>query len=140
MSTTVVDEVDVVPAGARVLEAFHDLLPTIARALDVREGFQHLSTVAARIVPHDEANLALLTEDGTRFRLFASTGDGAPEVLCRDDRCILRDPSQPHLFEAVTGHPRAFRPGVSPPVRFEGKLIGVFALLSYVSTRTQRRI
>jgi transcriptional regulator with GAF, ATPase, and Fis domain len=130
MTTMVVDNV---PAEAAALEAFHDLLPTLARALDVREVFQHLSTVAARIVPHDEANLALLTEDGTRFRLFASTGDGAPEVLCRDDRCILRDPSQPHLFEAVTGHARGLRSGVSAPVRIEGKLIGVFALLSHRS-------
>jgi transcriptional regulator with GAF, ATPase, and Fis domain len=122
--------VDNVSAETAALEAFHELLPTLARALDVREVFQHLSAVAARIVPHDEANLALLTEDGTHFRLFASTGDGAPELLCRDDRCILRDPSQPHVFGAVTGHPRGLRSGVSAPVRIEGKLIGVFGLLS----------
>jgi transcriptional regulator with GAF, ATPase, and Fis domain len=127
MSTMVVD---VVSWDASVLEAFHDLLPALARALDVREVFQHLSSVAARIVPHDEANLALLAEDGTHFRLFASTGDGAPEVLCRDDRCILHDPSQPHLFETVTGHAGGLRSGVSAPVRIEEKLIGVFALLS----------
>jgi hypothetical protein len=89
------------PRETAVLDAFHDLLPTLARALDVREVFQHLSAVAARIVPHDEANLAVLTEDGTYFRLFASTGDGLPELLCREDRCILRDPSQPHVFEST---------------------------------------
>jgi transcriptional regulator with GAF, ATPase, and Fis domain len=122
--------VDLVPREAGVLDAFHDLLPTLARALDVREVFQHLSVVAARIVPHDEANLALLTEDGTHFRLFASTGDGAPELLCREDRCILRDPSQPRVFEAVPGHARGLRSGVSAPVRIDEKLIGVFALLS----------
>ena len=37
------------------LDAFHELLPTLARALDVRDIFQQLSTVASRIVPHDEA-------------------------------------------------------------------------------------
>ena len=118
------------PGDTTALEAFHDLLPALARGLDVREVFQHLSMVAARIVPHDEANLAVLTEDGTHFRLFASTGDGAPELLCREDRCILRDPSQPHVFEAVTGYTRGFRSGISAPVRIEEKLIGVFALLS----------
>ena len=35
------------------LEAFHDLLPAMARALDVRDIFHHLSDVASRIVPHD---------------------------------------------------------------------------------------
>ena len=30
------------------LEAFHDLLPALARTLDVRDIFQHLSDVAAR--------------------------------------------------------------------------------------------
>ena len=73
--------------------------------------------VAARILPHDEADLALLTDDGTRFRLFASTGDGAPELLCRDDRCFLRNLSQPQVFEAVTGFARGLRSGVSAPVR-----------------------
>jgi hypothetical protein len=58
-------------------DAFHDLLPTLARALDVRDIFQHLSAIAARIVPHDEANLALLTDDGSHFRLYASTRAGA---------------------------------------------------------------
>ena len=127
MNTTIVEDG---PGETAVLDAFHDLLPTLARALDVREVFQHLSTVAARIVPHDEANLAVLTEDGTRFRLFASTGDGPPELLCREDRCILRDPSQAHIFEAVTGYTRGLRSGISAPVRIEEKLIGVFALLS----------
>jgi len=122
--------VEHLPGDMAALEAFHDLLPALARALDVREVFQHLSTVAARIVPHDEANLAVLTEGGSRFRLFASTGDDAPELLCRDDRCILRDPSQPHVFEAVTGYSRGLRSGISAPVRIEDKLIGVFALLS----------
>src|SRR5204863_9541322 len=89
---------DLIPTGAERLDAFHDLLPTLARALDVRDVFRHLSEVADRIVPHDEANLALVTEDGSRFRLFASTADGPPELLCREDRCMLRDLSQPRMF------------------------------------------
>jgi hypothetical protein len=109
------------------LEAFHDLLPTLARALDVRDVFDHLSVAAARIVPHDEANLALLTDDGSRFRMLASTSDGAPELLCREDRCILRDLSRAKLFEPGSGYARGLRSGVSAPVRIEDQPIGVLA-------------
>jgi transcriptional regulator with PAS, ATPase and Fis domain len=121
---------DATSPRATHLDAFHDLLPTLARALDVRDVFRHLSTVAARIVPHDEANLALVTEDGSRFRLFASTADGAPELLCRGDRCFLSDLSQPRLFSPGQGLARGLLSGISAPVRIDGEPIGVFALLS----------
>src|SRR6266853_149795 len=121
---------DVTTTEATHLDAFHDLLPTLARALDVRDVFRHLSTVAARIVPHDEANLALVTEDGSRFRLFASTADGAPELLCRGDRCFLADLSQPRLFSPGQGFARGLLSGISAPVRIDGQPVGVFALLS----------
>src|SRR6266853_873604 len=121
---------DVQTTEATHLDAFHDLLPTLARALDVRDVFRHLSTVAARIVPHDEANLALVTEDGSRFRLFASTADGAPELLCRGDRCFLADLSQPRLFSPGQGFARGLLSGISAPVRIDGQPVGVFALLS----------
>jgi two-component system NtrC family response regulator len=113
------------------LEAFHDLLPALARALDVRDIFHHLSDVAARIVPHDEANLALLTEDGLQFRLYASTRNGGPEVVCREKGCsALRDPGTPHLFDSIPGDKRGLRSGVTAPVRIDDTLVGVFALLS----------
>ena len=51
-------------ADLNQLDAFHALLPALARALDVRDVFHHLSAIASRIVPHDEANVALLTDDG----------------------------------------------------------------------------
>jgi hypothetical protein len=50
------------------LDAFHALLPALAGSLDIRDVFQHLSAVASRIVPHDEANLVLATDDGTQGR------------------------------------------------------------------------
>ena len=112
------------------LEAFHDLLPAIARALDVREIFQHLSDVASRIVPHDEANLALLTDDPSHFRLYASTNPGAPSVVCRDGACVMRDPIEPRLMDRVPGPERGLRSGASAPVRIDGTPVGVFALFS----------
>src|SRR6267142_5667488 len=93
------------------LDAFHALLPALARALDIREVFQHLSAVASRIVPHDEANLALATEDGLQYRLYASTREGAPDLLCRGDHCVLQDPMVPRLLDAPPGPERGLRSG-----------------------------
>ena len=62
--------------------AFQDLLRALGGTLDVRSVFRQVSRIATRIIPHDEAALALLTEDGGKFRLFASTQeDGAPRLL-----------------------------------------------------------
>src|SRR2546422_1286499 len=122
---------DYVTPDIQRLEAFHDLLPALARALDVRDILHHLSDVASRIVPHDEANLALLTEDDSQFRLYASTRDGGPEVVCREKGCsALRNPATPHLFDNIPGDERGLRSGVAAPVHIDDKLVGVFALLS----------
>src|SRR6266849_4070179 len=112
------------------LDAFHALLPALAGALDIRDVFQQLSAVASRIVPHDEANLALATDDGSHYRLYASTVRGDPELLCRNDQCVLRDPIVPRLLDAIPGPERGLRSGVSAPVFIDDKIVGVFALFS----------
>lgn len=112
------------------LDAFHDLLPTLARGLDVRDIFKHLSAVASRIVAHDEANLALVTDDGAWFRLYASTRDGTPEIVCRGQGCPIGDADEPQLFDEVPGPERGLRSGLSVPVKISGELVGVFALFS----------
>jgi Nif-specific regulatory protein len=112
------------------VDAFHALLPALARALDIRDVFQHLSAVASRIVPHDEANLALATEDGSQFRLYASTGDGDPELVCRENHSVLKEPLAPRLLDTVPGPERGLRSGVCAPVFVDGARVGVFALFS----------
>jgi hypothetical protein len=78
------------------LEPFHGLLHTLASTLDAAEVFQHL---AARILPHDEANLALLTEDGTQFHEYRRTRtSGTP---CATD-CSLRNLVAPQLENRET--------------------------------------
>jgi transcriptional regulator with GAF, ATPase, and Fis domain len=120
---------DVVPTSDRT-DAFHELLSTLARALDVREVFQRLSEIVARIIPHDEANLALLTEDGTRFRLFASTHD-EPEFVCPDQNCFVQDPWVARIFDGGFGTNRGFYSGLKVPVQVDGRPIGVLVLLSW---------
>ena len=112
------------------LDAFHALLPALAGSLDIRDVFQHLSTVASRIVPHDEANLALATDDGTQYRLYASTREGAPELVCREDHGVLREPIAARLMDPVPGPERGLRSGVCAPVLIGDGVVGVFALFS----------
>jgi Nif-specific regulatory protein len=112
------------------VDAFHALLPALARALDIRDVFEHLSVVASRIVPHDEANLALATDDGSQFRLYASTGDGDPELVCRENHSVLKEPLAPRLVDTVPGPERGLRSGVCAPVFVDGAMVGVFALFS----------
>ena len=112
------------------LDAFHALLPALADSLDIRDVFQHLSAVASRIVPHDEANLLLATDDRARYRLYASTREGAPELVCREDHCVLREPPEARLISEIPGPARDLRSGVSAPVFISDEVAGVFALFS----------
>jgi GAF domain-containing protein len=112
------------------LDAFHALLPALAGALDIRDVFQQLSAVASRIVPHDEANLVLATDDGTQRRLYASTCEGAPEIVCREDHGVLREPISARIMDAVPGPERGLRSGLCAPVLIGDAVVGVFALFS----------
>ena len=118
------------PENAGRMDVFHELLSTLAGVLDVRDVFQRLSAVAARVIPHDEADLALLAEDGAHFRLYASTRAGEPELVCPGEHCALRDPSVPRIFADGFGRDRGFQCGLRVPVQVNGTLIGVLALLS----------
>jgi hypothetical protein len=66
---------------------------------------QHLSEVASRIVPHDEANLLLLAEDGVQYRLYASTRPGVSDLVCREGHSALRGPLTAHLLNEILGRP-----------------------------------
>jgi hypothetical protein len=92
------------------LDAFHALLPALAGALDVRDVFQHLSSPRGG-VPHDEPNLVLATDDGTQYRSCASTREGAPELVCREDHGALRELIAARPMDAVPGPERGLRSG-----------------------------
>ena len=123
--------VDRASAPVDRIGAFHELLSTLAGALDVRDVFQQVSQVVGRIVEHDEANLALVAEDGARFRLYASTSDGEPALVCPGEHCALHDPSVAKVFHDGFASARGFRIGLRVPVRVERDPIGVLCLLSH---------
>ncbi|HSD72003.1 MAG TPA: hypothetical protein VLE54_04395, partial [Thermoanaerobaculia bacterium] len=63
-------------------EALEALVPTLSKALDIREVFDQLSTAVGGILPHDRMALGLLSEDGETVRIHAYTGGlmpGMPE-------------------------------------------------------------
>src|ERR1700689_997239 len=83
---------------AERIDAFHELLSTLAAAIDVRQSFQRLGEIAGRIVPHDEARLVLLNDDTGKYERYASPG--VSEASTRDDAAPPDDPEGRRLFLA----------------------------------------
>jgi len=83
------------------LDAFHALLPTLAGSLDIRDVFHHLSAVASRIVPHDEAHLLLATDDRAEYRLYASTREGERELVCCESHRVSREAPEARLISEM---------------------------------------
>jgi transcriptional regulator with PAS, ATPase and Fis domain len=110
------------------VDAFHDLLPALARGLDVRDIFRQLSDVAARIVPHDEATLVIQKPNG-EFEMYATTS-ATHEVVSVNATSHTIDTRAPRILDAVSGAERGLRSGLTVPVRINDQLFGVIALLS----------
>ncbi|HKC57663.1 MAG TPA: GAF domain-containing protein, partial [Vicinamibacterales bacterium] len=122
--------VDGVETAVEPFDAFEDLLAALARGPDIRDIFRHLSAVFSRIVPHEEAHLAVLTGDDDRILLYTATRDGAAEVRAVERKVAIADADQPRLLDVVPGTERGLQSGLSVPVRIDGRLVGVFALFS----------
>jgi len=112
------------------IDSFEDLLPALARGLDVAAAFQYLNTATSRILPHDEAHLAVLNEDGTAGQLYVTAGDAATEIIRLEQLDLITDADRPQLLDVVPGHERGLQSGLSVPVSIDGRRVGVFALLS----------
>ena len=117
-----------------VLGAFDHVLAALARGLDVPELLRHLSAAASRVLDHDEAHLALLTEDGTAFRLFTATPNGliediggpaADTVFAGTAAALLGDG-----LRQVPGLARGLASGLEAPVTIEGRIVAVLGLFA----------
>ncbi|MET1084357.1 MAG: sigma 54-interacting transcriptional regulator [Burkholderiales bacterium] len=106
-----------------------ELLAALARRLDIRDLFRHLSAIAARVVPHDEAHLVAWREDGTEW-LYASTHDGVPERITDTTAGTIRDSHEAQVLDVVPGADRGLKSGLKVPVRIDDRVVGVFAFLS----------
>src|SRR5262249_38057114 len=113
-------------------DAFHELLPTLARGLDVRDIFRQLSAVAARIVPHDAAALLLRDPDTGKLRLYATTNAGHDVTCCDEAVAAITEPIEPRvLAPPFFGSRRGMQSGLTLPVRSNGGLLGLFGVASF---------
>ncbi|HEY3169458.1 MAG TPA: sigma 54-interacting transcriptional regulator [Thermoanaerobaculia bacterium] len=71
-------------------EALEALLPTLSKALDIRDVFDQLSVAVGGILPHDRMALGLFSEDRKTVRIHAYTGERVPDMP--ETICIEGDP------------------------------------------------
>ena len=133
------------------LESLADVLPLIARALDLRDVFERLSEVARRALPHDTCVVGIHSEDHTEVRLHALSGSaslgGLPEVVPNPypktlavsrEFAIIRDLVS-HPFErAGIGARLGLRSALRLPLSLDGRLKGVLDFSSFEVGPVQR--
>jgi transcriptional regulator with GAF, ATPase, and Fis domain len=126
-------------------EALEALLPTLSKALDIREVFDQLSAAVGAILPHDRMALGLFSEDRKTIRIHAYTGDRVPDLpdkICVDGNpqtdadwsfFLVRDLRQEarccgEKYEAMKKD--GMRSLLRVPVRLEGEIAGGLNFLS----------
>ncbi len=126
-------------------EALESLLPTLSKALDIRDVFDQLSAAVGGILPHDRMALGLFSEDRKSVRIHAYTGerdpnmpetisiDGAPRADADWSFFLVRDMRQEatccgQKYEALKQE--GMRSLLRVPVRLEGEIAGGLNFLS----------
>jgi transcriptional regulator with GAF, ATPase, and Fis domain len=123
---------DNVATDLNQLDAFDDLLPALARGLDVRDIFEPLSAAAARMIPHDAANLVLRVDGTDECPAYASTGSEY-ELVCgeRVEPVQGDDLRQPRLHQpSCFGSDCGMQSALTVPVHINDQFFGVFGLAS----------
>lgn len=119
-----------------ILEA---LVPTLARALDVRDVFDQVSAIADKVLPHDRMSLGLLSDDRKSVRIYAMSGAPVPDLpesfpLAEEDQ-MKRDWDFQIVADVASEidprNPKCailLREGIQSmlrvPIRLEGKVFG----------------
>ena len=117
------------PSAYESQQVFDELLATVSSKPDARELFQHLIAAIGRIVPYDEAQLVLLTEDGSPY-LYARTPDGVSEGVADKSAATNLESLEPQVLDTVPEPDRDLRCGLKVPVKVCDRIIGAFALFS----------
>jgi transcriptional regulator with GAF, ATPase, and Fis domain len=126
-------------------EALETLLPTLSRALDIREVFDQLSSAIGGVLPHDQMALGLFSEDRKTIRIHAYTGERDPDMpeTIRVDSDPQTSPDWSFfLVRDLRQEPRCcgakyealkengMRSLLRVPVRLEGEIVGGLNFLS----------
>ncbi|HXW08495.1 MAG TPA: sigma 54-interacting transcriptional regulator [Vicinamibacterales bacterium] len=117
------------PSGSAEQDVFDDLLKALACPLDFPGFFQRLSAIAALIVPHDEAELVVLSDGGSECQ-HAPGRNGPPQGAACVVAEMLVDTLEPRLLDLVPGPERGLRSGLAVPIEIDGRVAGALALFS----------
>src|SRR5262245_13070327 len=127
---------------AASLEMLDGLLSALTGVLDVRQVFDRVSDIAARVISHDAMAIALHIPGSTRMRLYASRGFGSvavpPEIEIPDPRYLSGDWDHYLLDDMSTEPASGGLPSVkagmvsvlATPIRLDGRLIGTVNVYS----------
>src|SRR4051812_1310051 len=120
------------------LEALAEVLPHMAHALDVRELFEKLSEVAARVIPHESAVVGINSQDFSTIRLYALSGEaargGVPESVPNPYPPPIVDTREFAIVRDLAAHPiernglaarLGFRSALRMPLVLDGQITGV---------------
>jgi GAF domain-containing protein len=130
------------------LESLSDVLPLIARALDLRDVFERLSHVARRALPHDTCVVGIHSEDHAQVRLHALSGAASlgalPEVVPNPypkalavsrEFAIIRDLVSHPFEQAGVGAKLGLRSALRLPLTLDGRVKGVLDFSSFEAGR-----
>ena len=104
------------PAAYESQEVFDELLATVTSKPDARELFQHLIAAIGRIVPYDEAQLVVLTDDGSPY-LYVGTPDGGSEGVAGKSAATNLECLEPQVLDTVPEPDRDLRCALKVPVK-----------------------
>ena len=130
------------------LESLSDVLPLIARALDLRDVFERLSEVARRALPHDTCVVGIHSADLAQVRLHALSGanslGGLPEVVpnpypkalaASREFAIIRDLLSHPFEQSGVGAKLGLRSALRLPLALDGRVKGVLDFSSFETAR-----
>jgi len=108
-------------------DPLHELLFTLAAAVDIREVLQRLGEIVGGIVAHDEIRLLLRNERGGYDRY---PSPATPEPVAHSEDALLLGTTEPGLLVTDRDRSRGFRAGLRIPVLIDQRPNGLLVLLS----------
>jgi len=125
------------------IDALSGVLPALTGALDLRDVFDQLSTIARRALPHDSSFVLIISDDRRRVRLHAlnvpkewklpdELDNPYPQAMTEGwdfavHHDLSMDPTERDMLPTRLG----IRSAVRLPIRLDGRVAGALALSSF---------
>ena len=120
--------VDPSALASQQLSMVDNLLEALSRNDAIRDLFPRLAGVLGRIVPHDQAQLMLVGEDGSPLLYAWTPQEGSDEV--GTETMAMLDGDEPRVLDSVPGPDLGLRSGLIVPVRVDDRVAGRLAVFS----------